>query len=343
MIDLSAIFQNEHYRFFVILGWVVIFVHIAYIALMNPLKRLAKKTKTELDDQIVKVISVPLYLFMMLTGIYFSLRSLSSLAPHMLWITRIFFSVLVMISAYCVSKIINTLIESRMKTKGELEKAPKLLEKIVFMLAYLVGIILIMDHFNISITPLLATLGVGGLALGLALQSTLSNFFAGINIISDKLIKVGDFVEFEGNSGFVEDIGWRSTKIKTIQNYYIIAPNSKIAESTITTFDMPENEVSILVECGVAYTSDLKKVERVTIEVAKGIQNTVEGAVRDFEPFIRFRNFGDSNIDFTVTLRAETITSRYVMKHEFIKALKARYDKEKIEISWPVRKVFKGN
>ena len=100
--------------------------------------------------------------------------------------------------------------------------------------------------------------------------------------------------------------------------------------------------MSVMVQCGVSYGSDLKKVEKVTIDVAGKIQKTVPGAVKTFEPFIRYHTFGDSNINFTVILRVEKFVDRYLVIHEFIKALKESYDKEKIEISWPVRKVYQA-
>jgi len=95
-----------------------------------------------------------------------------------------------------------------------------------------------------------------------------------------------------------------------------------------------------VVQCGVSYKSDLGKVEKVTIDVAKKIQEKIPGAVKTFEPFIRYHTFGDSNINFSIILRVEEPVARYLIIHEFIKALKARYDKEGIEISWPVRKIY---
>jgi small-conductance mechanosensitive channel len=94
------------------------------------------------------------------------------------------------------------------------------------------------------------------------------------------------------------------------------------------------------VPCGVAYESDLKKVEKVTLEVAREIQKTTPGAVKDFEPLFRYKEFGDSNIHFITILRIEKPMDRFMVRNEFIKALKERYDKEKIEISWPIRKIY---
>ena len=179
--------------------------------------------------------------------------------------------------------------------------------------------------------------------VGLALQNTISNFFAGLYVISERGINVGDFLELDnGISGWVEDVGWRSTRIRTLPNTIVIIPNSKLAESVIINQSLPEKQMSAVVECGVAYTSDLERVEKITLEVARKIQKEVPGAVRTFEPFMRYHTFGDSNINFSVILRVEKPGDRYLVIHEFIKALKKRYDEERIEISWPVRKIYYG-
>ena len=120
----------------------------------------------------------------------------------------------------------------------------------------------------------------------------------------------------------------------------LIIPNGKLAESNIINYSMPKQDFSIWIPCGVAYESDLKKVEKVSLEVAKEIQQNVTGAVKGYEPLFRYREFGDSNINFITILRIEEPMSRFVVRNEFIKALKQRFDKEKIEISWPIRKIY---
>ena len=159
--------------------------------------------------------------------------------------------------------------------------------------------------------------------------------------MSDQPIRVGDFIELDKDTmGFVDDIGWRSTRIKTMTDNLIIIPNQKLADSTILNYSMPKQDMAFWVPCGVAYESDLQKVEEVTIEVAKEVQKTFPGAVKDYEPMFRFREFGDSNIDFIAILRVEEPMKRYVVRNEFIKRLKERFDQEGIEISWPIRKIY---
>ena len=256
----------------------------------------------------------------------------------------LFFVLGVLWAVFVLHRLTKVAMEKWISVNPAFQNMPKLVIKIANVFVYFIGLIILLKHFNVEITPLVATLGIGGIAIGFALQDTLSNFFAGLHIISDKPINIGDFIELEGDiSGYVEDIGWRSTRIKTLPNTLVIVPNSKIASSIIKNDSLPVPEMSIVIQCGVAYTSDLEKVEKVTIEAAKKIQKNVQGAVRDFEPFIRYHTFGDSNINFSIILRVQTFVDKYLVTHEFIKALKKSYDKEGIEISWPVRKIYYGN
>ncbi|MBI1998695.1 MAG: mechanosensitive ion channel family protein, partial [Deltaproteobacteria bacterium] len=164
------------------------------------------------------------------------------------------------------------------------------------------------------------------------------NAFAGLHIKADRPVEVGQFVRLEGgDEGYVERIGWRSTRIKMLPNKTAVVPNSKLVQSTIVNYDLPDPEVAILVEVGVHYDSDLQKVERVTCEVAKETMQTVVGGVCGFEPFIRYHTFNQSSIDFTVILRAQRFVDGYLIKHEFIKKLHERYKGEGIVIPFPIR------
>ena len=202
------------------------------------------------------------------------------------------------------------------------------------------GALIVLSNLGIAITPLLTALGVGSLAVALALQPTLSNLFAGFQIALARQIRVGDFVELEtGQQGYVTDIGWRSTQIRELPSNLVIVPNARIAEIIVRNYALPENEQSALVQVGVSYSSDLDRVEAVTIEVAREVQRTVSGALSEFEPFIRYHTFGDSAIGFSVILRVREFTDRYLVTHEFVKRLHRRYAAEGIEIPFPQRVV----
>lgn len=340
---IAYLFENEYIKFFVILIGTFLLSEILLFIIRKYINKITSKTKTDIDDLIIERITKPLHALIVFIGLYFAIKSLSILKNYSNIVDKIFFVIFTLTISIILSKILAVLIANWLKVQKKYEKTPQLFTKIITVVVFIIAILIILDHFEIQITPLVAALGLGGLAVGLALQSTLSNFFAGLHIISDRPIDVGDYIEMEGNvKGYVDDIGWRSIRIKTLQNTIIVVPNSKLAESIVTNYSMPQSEMAALVEVGVDYNSDLKKVEKVTIDVAKQIQKTVPGTIKEFEPFIRYHTFGDSNINFTVILRIEKYTNKYLIKHEFIKALKERYDKEGIEISYPVRKIYQA-
>jgi small-conductance mechanosensitive channel len=206
---------------------------------------------------------------------------------------------------------------------------------------FLVGALVVLDTLGISITPILTALGVGGLAVALALQDTLSNLFAGIQIIASRQVRIGDYIKLEsGEEGYVTDIRWRNTTVRALPNNMILIPNSKLASTITTNYYMPEKEMAVLVQVGVAYDSDLQKVEQVTIDVGKEVMREVQGGIPEFQPFIRYHTFSDSSINFSVILRGKEFVDQYLIKHEFVKRLQRRYQQEGIEIPFPIRTVY---
>jgi len=321
-----------------------IFAKITEYLIFRHLKKLTEKTKTEMDDVILEMMAKPVQYLIIFIGFYLASQAISNLIPFFEKVTVMFFVLGVLLCAWIITKVLNVLIFYWFKEQKKIERVPEVLNKLVGIFIFTIAILMILERFHIALSPLVATLGVGSLAIGLALQSTLSDFFAGMHILSDRPIRVGDFVELEdGTMGYVDDIGWRSTKIRALGDYTIIIPNSKLAESKITNYCLPVKPTNIVVECGVSYEDDLEKVEKVTLEVAKKIQENVDGAVKNWEPIMRYKEFGDSNINFIVVLRAKNYVHKFKMVHEFIKELKKRYDEEGINISWPVRLIYFGN
>ncbi|MBI2668130.1 mechanosensitive ion channel family protein [Candidatus Woesearchaeota archaeon] len=338
----AYLMENEYVKFFIILIGTFLLSEILLFIIRKYVNRITSKTKTDIDDLIIQRITKPLHAIILFIGLYFAVKSLSILENYINIVDKIFFVIFTLMISFILSKILAVLIASWLKVQKKYEKTPQLFTKIITIIIFIIAILIILDHFSIQITPIIAALGLGGLAVGLALQDTFSNFFAGLHIISDQPINVGDYIEMEGDTkGYVDDIGWRSIRIKTLQNNLVIVPNSKLAQGRIVNLSNPGGN-SVIVECGVSYNSDLNKVEKVTIDVAKKIQKTIPGALGTFEPFIRYKTFGDSNINFSVILKVEKYVNKHLVTHEFIKALKERYDKEGIEISYPVRKIYQA-
>jgi len=205
----------------------------------------------------------------------------------------------------------------------------------------IVGALVLLDSLGVAITPLLTALGVGGLAVALALQDTLSNLFAGIYLLMSRKIRPGDFIQIEnGAQGYVCDINLRHTTIRELANNLVVVPNTKMASAVNRNYSLPEQEVTVLVDVGVSYANDLANVERVTLDVARETLNEVSGGVPEFEPQVRYHTFADPGIRFTAVLRARAFVDQFVLKHEFIKRLHRRYGQEVITIPFPIRTVY---
>jgi len=318
----------------------IIFGYIIRRIIFDRLARWSKKTRTKIDDILIAILKGPFIIWFLMLGIYFALE-VSKLPENIVYIAG---KILLLLGIFSITLVLANLAAKLIKTySGRFEIAlpvTSLTQNITRVVIFGVGILIILNVLGISITPILATLGVGGLAVALALQDTLSNLFAGFHIIVARQIKVGDYVKLDsGEEGYVTDITWRSTKIRMLPNNVVLVPNEKLAKAVVTNYYLPDKEMAVLVNVGVHYNSDLKKVERITCEVAKEVMQDVQGGVPEFQPFIRYNTFGDFSINFTVILRAKEFVDQYLIKHEFIKRLHQRYAKEGIIIPYPIRAI----
>ena len=308
---------------------------------ISKLLDLTSKTKLRFDDVLIRSLKSSVVLWCLLLGIYIALNFVS-LPDKILALTQKILLVLVLFTAFLfLARFLGDLIQIyEDKIKGALPGA-SIFKNLIKGFVLVIGFLMILHTIGISITPLITTLGIGGLAVALALQDTLANLFAGLHIVATKKVRPGDYIKIEtGEEGYVTDITWRDTTIRQLPNNIVIIPNSKLASAIVTNYYFPERELAVLVQVGVSYDSDLEKVEKVTIEVAKEVMQEVSGGVPEFNPFIRYHTFDDFSINFTVILRAKEFVDQYLVKHEFVKRLKKRYDQEGIEIPFPIRTVF---
>jgi small-conductance mechanosensitive channel len=300
------------------------------------LHRWAQKTATTLDETIIGTTRGPSLLWCAIIAIQVAVGT-SQASPQVISYANKILGALIIVSISLVVANIATEIVRHYAGRIDLP-ATGLTEVILKIVIIALGVTLALGVVGIDVTPLVAALGVGGLAVALGLQDTLANLFAGIFVLLSKPVRVGDYVKLEsGEEGYVVDVGWRSTRIRQLPNNMVVVPNSQMVQTIITNYYMPENEMSVPVQVGVHYDSDLEHVEKVTCEVAKEIMQSVQGGVPDFDPFIRYHTFADSSINFTVIMRTNEFVGQYLIKHEFIKRLDARYKKEGIVIPFPIR------
>ncbi|MEW6041812.1 MAG: mechanosensitive ion channel family protein [Elusimicrobiota bacterium] len=335
----SNLLMNFLYPALVILltlgaGYVVRQILIKFIS------KWTEKTATKIDDIIIEAIKKPVLIWAVLVGISFAMRTTPLSKDIITLLDRLLLIFWVLSLAFVISKILAGFIQEYSKKIDSALAVTSLSRNVSSLLVFGLAFLIILNQLGIAITPILTALGVGGLAVALAFQDTLSNLFSGIHTIISKQVRLGDYVVLEsGQEGYVTDIGWRSTKIRMLTNSIIIVPNAKLAGAIVTNHYMPNKEVAVTVEVGVAYDSDLEKVEKVTVETARSVMKEVSGGVSDFEPLVRYHTFADSSINFTVVLRAKEFTDKFLITHEFVKRLKKRYEKEGIEIPFPIRTI----
>jgi small-conductance mechanosensitive channel len=309
--------------------------------------KIAKHTKTILDDLIIKALTGPVFAIIITAGLWIAVVRLPEIENFTDIIHKIFITIYIFIVAVAVIRILHALLSwysaemaHRTKTTFDDRMIP-IIRRVIDIFIYAIALMIVLSQLGIDITPMLAGLGIGGLAVALALQSTLSNFLSGTYVITDAVIQKGHYILLDsGQEGTVEDIGWRTTKIRHWQGNLIVLPNNKLADAAIIDFEKPEAPMIFTVDCGVSYDSDLEKVERVSIEVAKSIMDNSPLGARDFTPLVRFKQFGDSNINFAIMLKGIDRISQYALKHDFIKALHKRFAEEGIEIQYPARKIY---
>ncbi|WP_051555383.1 mechanosensitive ion channel family protein [Anaerovibrio lipolyticus] len=276
------------------------------------------------------------------------MMSMPEPVEHLL--TYIFFIILIITVMQVIARTATAIINNIIVARNENISETSLLTDMVSWSIYVIGIIIILAECGISITPFITAMGVGGMALALGMQETLASVFAGFTMIFAPQIRNNDFVRLSnGQEGRIVDIAWRYTTIENLEGNTIVVPNKQIASAILTNYSVPAQDIKVKLQCGVAYDSDLDKVEQVVLEVAQKIQDDVtkdilaskgkiaaDASVTTAKPGIFFHTFGDSAIEFSVTLNCKAFTHQYRMKHEFIKALTKRFREEGIEIPFPI-------
>jgi len=316
-----------------IFEWIIIKTFIA----------MTKNTRWKWDDVIAESFSHAFIIWFMVVGVFIAKdmspmdADTSLLVGKIAWAFALFMAVLVL------SRLTYGFI--RLATVSFAGSMPSgtLLPNTGRVLVLIVGIVFILNNFGFDIAMILGTLGIGGLAAALAFQDTLSNLFSGFQMLAARKVRTGDFIELgSGEIGYVTDISWRETTLRDFNNNLIIIPNSRVATSIVTNFNLPISDIYVEIVCGVGYDSDLRKVEEVTREVA---EQTYREVFEEDPLGISFMylEFGDSSINWKTKVLVKEFGSRMKFQHPFIINLHERYKQEGIDIPFPIRTVYQGN
>jgi small-conductance mechanosensitive channel len=306
------------------------------------LHRWAGRAEAKIGDLVIVTFKTPSLYWCVAIGLYLGVSASVLPARYVFYISRAINIIVVLSVTLATSNLSVKVLENYTGRSKIPIPTAGIMYGVLRGTILVLGCLVALSMLGISITPLITALGIGGLAVALALQDTLSNLFSGLNIIASMQLKAGDYIRLNtGEEGHISDITWRNTTIKSLSNNMVIVPNSKLAAAIITNYDLPEKEMSLSIQVGVGYENDLEDVERITLGVARNIMETVPGGIPEFEPSVRYAAAGESGIVLSVNLRVREFVSQYVVKHEFLKMLMKRFQEENIEMASPERKTYK--
>jgi small-conductance mechanosensitive channel len=202
------------------------------------------------------------------------------------------------------------------------------------------GCVVILGILGVSVAPLLTAMGVGGLAVALALQDTLANLFAGFHLLAEKSIRVGDFIRLEsGEKGWVDDITWRTARIRTPDENMVVVPNKKLAQSIVVNYSLPREEMGISLSVHVPYGADCDRIEALLMEEAMKAAAELPGMVEGQKPSVSF-DFGESWVECSLNISVRRFIDQYGVKSALRRRILRRFAEEGIETAFPTRTVY---
>ncbi len=306
---LEQYINNPYLRAGVVFLSIFVAIKILMFALAEILPILTKKTKTDLDDEIIRRTAMPLTVLAILVGLRFAIIEFGIQGSWGMWIQGVVLTLIIIFASVLAYYIVDILVAIGYRDFGEKvhgkinESLLQFFHSMLIIIAIVSAFLVILSSWGIAIGPLLAGLGVAGVAVAFALQSTLSNVFGGISMLLDKSINVGDLVDLDdGTIGHVLKINLRSTKIRTLNDKLVIVPNGKLSESNIKNVALPSPVTRIVVPFSVAYGSDIAKVKKVVLTELKKIK----GVVGNKKPLVRFLEMADSSLNFKAYFYVES-------------------------------------
>jgi len=305
------------------------------------LKLAAKQSKWKGDDVLLNAIESQIILWFFLVSLSVAFRDLKIAETYGTYLSQFLIILVITSITHSVANLINGLLTIWSKQQGRGFPSTTMFSNFVMITVYIIGLLIILDSLNISIAPMLTALGVGGIAVSLALKDTLSDVFAGLHILLSKKVQPGDFVSLDsGEMGYIKNITWRNTTMLERTNNIIHIPNNKLSSAIVKNYDTGDPSFSIKIPIGVSYKSNLDDVEKIVLEVANEIHSNMEETNKMSKPAFKFRQFGESSIDFMVYFKGNKYGDQNPIIHQFIKKLHKRFKDENIEIPFPIRTII---
>jgi len=335
--------QNKYILFLIIIIAFILLANVILFVFKNYLAKIAKKTKTDVDDLIIEKTKRPIYYILLLAGVELAVVPLD-LPKNILNLgNNVINSTIVFLITYMVMKIMGILIDGwgkryAKKTKSSIDDdVLPLIHKFSNVVVWIFGFLYIMSIWGIQIGPFLASLGIAGIAISFAVKDSLANVFGGIQLILDKNMKVGDIIKLDNNeTGKIIDVGLRTTKVRNWNNEIMIIPNGKLANTTIVNYAQPDLSARETIEFGVEYGSEPDKVKKVALNVTKGIKEIVD----EPEPTVKFKEMGDFALKFKLYFWVADYRQRFTVKDIVMTKLYRELKKAGIGIPFPTRTIY---
>jgi small-conductance mechanosensitive channel len=288
------------------------------------LRKWARASPTRVDESLIETLHGPSLMWVMIFGIYAATDISELPANATLWAERALQVLWIVSLTIAISRLAGRAVRIYgTKNEGAVPTG-SLTEILASLVVSMIGALTLMRILGIDITAILTALGVGGLAVALALQDTLSNFFAGFYVSVAGQIRVGDLVQLDsGQQGYVMDIGWRSTTLRQGVNNLIVIPNNKIAQSIVTNYYLPERRLIFTMTVSVSYEADPELVERTLFDTVKTAD--VAGLLKNSPPTILLSNFSERGQEFTVVCNVADFESQGRVGHELRKRILKRF------------------
>lgn len=315
---------------------------VTALILSRVLARLASRTKTDADDEAIRILKKPIFMSVLLVGMFLAEDALDPGIRAKAVSLSLLKTIGILIWMGAIFRLTNLLFSPESMGRRNIrlvsnQTAP-LFNNLIKISGVVGAIYLIISAWHVDPTAWLASAGIVGIAVGFAAKDTLSNVFAGVFILADAPYKVGDYINFEtGERGEVTQIGLRSTRILTRDDIEITIPNAVIGNAKIvneTGGRWPRMRIRVPV--GVAYGSDIDLVSRILTDTARANKEVCQ----DLEPLVRLRKFGDSSLDFELMVWIEEPPLRGRTIHFLLTDIYKRFAKEGVTIPFPQRDLW---
>ena len=307
--------------------------------LFKALRRWAERTGSQADRIIEEALRGPIIIWALILGADLAMRA-SVVPPRTVRAIDLTLLALWIISLTIIaSQLAGNLVRFYGSRMAGDARSSTLTRNLAQLLIFLIGLLILLNHVGVDIRPLLTALGVGGLAVALALQDTLSNLFAGFYTSVAGQIRIGDYIKLNtGEEGYVHDITWRSTTLRALSNNLIFVPNAKLAQAIVTNFNMPDKTLGISVNVRLPYDTDVDRVEKILIEEASA--NGIKGLATGSQPSVSLiPGFGDSSLVLSLNLQTAEFVDQFGVQSEIRRRILKRFQKEGIRIALPAQMV----